>query len=290
MTAFVVVEVGHRREQGADRSVDFSERGKRVRNSAAGAPLASSRCRLRVPPARWNRLSTARLRERVCVRGLRRGVVSGFLPPHAPWPPRRDRSAGARVGVSSVEVLSDFKGSTMRSPERGDQAGSRAPLSAAAGGMRPVSTSMIQSCDTPNDPTRTPYDDCRVPRLDLRSARRGELPHRTRPPIEDEHLQGAAHVAVEGDRLAVGRTTPARWTNRWHRSRTARRAAGPSHPPPSRRSAAVRVASTRTRSAGRRDCRSVTSCRKSAPRSSVVSSKPSLKFTVYRSVPSSVAR
>src|SRR5207244_3271216 len=76
-----------------------------------------------------------------------------------------------------------------------------------------------------------------------------------------------------GGRRPSGRraTTPARWTNRWHRSRTARRAAGPSHPPPSRRSAAARLASTRTRSAGRRDCRSVTSCRKSGLRSSAVS-------------------
>src|SRR5256886_16065052 len=34
---------------------------------------------------------------------------------------------------------------------------------------------------------------------------RGELSHRARPYVEDEHLQRATHVAVEGDRLAVGR-------------------------------------------------------------------------------------
>jgi len=43
---------------------------------------------------------------------------------------------------------------------------------------------------------------------------RGELSHRARPHVEDEHLQRAAHVAVEGDRLTVGRPLRARWTNR----------------------------------------------------------------------------
>jgi len=58
--------------------------------------------------------------------------------------------------------------------------------------------------------------------------------------------------AVEGDRLNRRATTPARWTNPSPRSRTARTAAGPSRPPPLRRSAAARLASTRTRCAGRR--------------------------------------
>src|SRR5439155_1068070 len=50
-------------------------------------------------------------------------------------PPRRDRSAGAGIGVSSVEVLSNFKGSTMRSPATAETrpAGARRS-SAAAGG------------------------------------------------------------------------------------------------------------------------------------------------------------